>query len=511
MNAMNSVRVFWAVALGAAATTVSAAPVERVAAAELPQSAAPISGPAAVAPTAPLPIISAVAPSVSVAPAFAAASALAAPAAMSAPAAEPANAPEASAAAAASPEGEAAPVAAAAAAPAAQAPEIVALTMPNGKIVRVLRRTVEEISSLREEGSGPDGVLLDFGPSETSWGFPAARLTRARADWAQFSHDGRLTGVGTRGPESLVGGAARTVLILGAGRARELGLRRGAAVPQLGEGSSVDEVYDVLRSGEWAPAEAAEALKENGAAEPRFFLDGLIARFDAAVRAGGPEAARAAELRGQVLLAVAKHPRADGHLRMLAATRLYLDDMPRALFRLNKSWPRKLRATFDYADTWIHETGHELVARLLGVPVEEKRVVAHGAGFIVTPRPGVARQLAIDAAGGSAEASVGLSAAAAGAALAQSAHGLWLAAAALPAAALVAFGLTMAFGAAAHAAFDLRNSFGLLGWTRAQAFVSEVLAEAGRDAAARGMGFTVPARVFYRAAWRRTLARVFAR
>jgi hypothetical protein len=185
--------------------------------------------------------------------------------------------------------------------------------------------------------------------------------------------------------------------------------------------------------------------------------------------------------------------------------------MPRALLRFDKAWPRKAAAAYNYADVWIHETGHQLAARLVGSPVEEKRVFAHGAGFIVTPASTLPRQLAIDAAGGAAEIAVGLSAAGAGAALALAAHGWWLAAAAAPAAALILVGAAMAFGSVAHAALDLKHAFGLLGWARAQAFVAEAVADAGRDAAARGLGATVPARVFYRAALRLLVLRLYFR
>ncbi|MBI3563973.1 MAG: hypothetical protein HY079_02110 [Elusimicrobia bacterium] len=398
----------------------------------------------------------------------------------------------------------AAPQVPAAPAPAKPEKELVELRMPNGKAITVSRGMMDERGRVTVPGSGPDGILIDLGPSEASFGLRAGSLLVRSGDWAFFSHDGRLTRLQKdRGGDRLVGGAARSVLIVAPGRARALGLKRGTVLPRLGEGSTVLEVRDVLLSGEWRPFDFAEAMKENPASEPRYMLDSLVASFDELVRAGGPEAARAAELRWEVLQAVAKHPRTDGHLRMQAATRMWLDGMPRALFRLNRDLPRKWRVAYQFADTWVHETGHQAVAWLVGSPLMEKRVTAHGAGFITTPTATTPRQLAIDAAGGAAEVSVGASAAALGGWALLGLHGWALAAAAAPALALILVGLHMAYSATAHAAHDLAHMFGLLGWTRAQAFMTEAVADSTRDGLAlKKPGMTVPVGVFYRAAFR---------
>jgi hypothetical protein len=514
-----------AAALAAAASVVSAAPVEFVAA----EARAPLSGAASALPSlAPALAASALAPLASAPRSLSAAPLAAGPVAVSAPAlaADPAGVVAAavsaeipSAPAAAAEASEAAPAPAgpsAAGAPSEPAaPDLVSLKMPNGRTVTVARAIMDEKRGIQNLFEGPDGILLDLGPSEASFGMPANAIAGRRADWAQFSHDGRLTrldeGRGGDRP-GLVGGAARSVLVVPAGRARELGLAKGAVVAELGEGSSVVEVQEALTSGEWKPAELAEALKENGASEPRHFLDALLARFDAAALVPGPDGARAAELRGEVLEAIAKHPRVDAHLRMQAATRMFLDGMPRGLFRFNRAWPRRVVVAYNYADTWVHETGHQLVAGLVGSPVEEKRVFAHGAGFITTPSSTKPRQLLIDAAGGSAEIAVGLSAAGAGAALALALHGLALALVALPAAALAFVGLHMAYSAVAHAANDVEHAFGLLGWTRAKAFMAETIAQSTREGAAlRRNGMTVPARVFYRVALRGLARLLFPR
>lgn len=512
-----------AAVLAASASVAAAAPVEFVAAeARAPLSGAPYALPSlapALSASAPAPLASAplalsasplLAGPVAAAPAAAASASVAAPVPAAA-SAELSAAPAAVAAAAENPQSPASPPAASAQG-AAPALDLVSLKMPSGRTITVARAVMDGRHKLAIEGEGPDGILLDLGPSETSFGMPAGEIAGRRSDWALFSHDGRLTrltaGRGGDRP-GLVGGPARSVLIVPAGRARELGLSKDVLVAELGEGSSVVEVQDALVSGEWKAEDLAEALKENGGSEPRHFLDALTARLDAAASVPGPEGARAAELRREVLLALAKHPRVDGNLRMQAATRLFLDDMPRGLFRADKGWPRRVRTAGKYADLWIHETGHQVAAFLVGSPMMEKRVFAHGAGFITSPeQASTPRRLAIDAAGGGAEVTVGLSAAAAGAALAFVAHGAWLAAALVPAVALVLVGLHLVYGSVAHAVNDIEHAFGVLGWTTAKTFVSEAIAESWREGAALSKnGMTVPERVFYRVALRK-LARM---
>lgn len=503
---MNSVRLI--VALLWASVPAWSAPVVRV---EVPVRSAPVAPivlPATLpnpftAPSSPLALLAAP-PSLAVP---------SAPSAVTLPAAVPAAAPALRAAPAASVVSESPSAVPAAPAPAKPEQELVALVMPSGRTITVSRGVMDERGRVTVNGSGPDGVLIDLGPSETSFGLKAGALFSGRNDWALFSHDGRLTRLQEgRSGERLVGGAARSVLIVRAGRARELGLARGRTVSRLAEGSTVIEVRDALLSGEWQPADFAEAMKENPASEPRHMLDSLTASFDELVRAGGPEAARAAELRWETLKAVAKHPRTDAHLRMQAATRMYLDGLPRTLFRLNKDLPHKWQVTYQYADTWIHETGHQLVAALVGSPVMEKRVHAHGAGFITTPTGTAPRQFAIDAAGGAAEIAVGSSAASLGAWALLGLHGWTLAAAALPALALVLLGLHMAYSATAHAANDIAHMFSLLGWKRAQAFMEETIAESTREAVAlRTPGLTMPVSVFYRVAFRLLALKLYFR
>lgn len=422
--------------------------------------------------------------------------------------AAPAPAAAVAALPAASDSPSAAPNSVPAAASAAQTknPDLVSLQMPNGRTIVLARGVLNENRGLELSGEGPDGLLLDLGPSETSVGVDARDIAGKPSDWVLLSHDGRVTRVReSRGVNrsNLVGGAARSIIVVSAGRARELGLAPGRVVPQLGEGSSVVEVVDALKSGQFTPAELADSLSRNGAPEPRYFLDGVVARLDAQVKKGGPDGAKAAQLREDVLRAIARAPEADGYLRMQAATRMFLDAAPRALFRFNKDWPKKAATMYRWTDIWIHETGHQLVAASVGAPAMEKRVFAHGAGFITaTPGATVPRRLAIDLAGGAAEIVAGGSAAAAGIAGIVAAPGLWALAAGLFAAPFIVLGLHMVLTSAAHASNDLEHAFGLLGWTRAAAFMREALAQSGKDAVKAGYGVTVPARVFYRAAFR---------
>lgn len=471
----------------------------------------------AAAPSVPASFLSAV-PS---APSFSLAAGLSAPSlpvsaipsavSVQAPAAAAAAAPALAALPAAAEPPSAAPARVPAAAPAGteNKPDLVSLRMPNGRTVVLARGVLNENRGLELSGEGPDGLLLDLGPSETAIGVDARDITGKPSDWVLLSHDGRVSSVrANRGGarSGLVGGAARSVIVVSAGRARELGLARGRAVPQLGEGSSVIEVEQAFESGEFTPAELADSLSRNGASEPRFFLDALVARLDASIKRGGEDGEKAERLRSEVLLAVARAPEADGNLRMQAATVLFLDTMPRALLRFNKDWPRKVSTLYRWSDIWIHETGHQLVAAAVGAPAMEKRVFAHGAGFIAaTPGAGKARRVAIDLAGGTAEVVVGGSAAAAGVAAILSAPGFWAVAAGLLAAPFIVLGLHMVLTSVAHASNDLEHVFGVLGWKKAESFMREAIAEAGRDAAKAARGVTVPAFVFYRAA-ARTLA-----
>lgn len=370
--------------------------------------------------------------------------------------------------------------------------DLITLTMPNGRTITVSRGVMNEDRRLELAGEGPDGILLDMGPSETAVGIGAQDIAKRPSDWALLSHDGTVTRVTVnrgQGRPGIIGGPARSVLILKAGSARALGVSRGKVIAQLGEGSSVTEVAEALKTGEFTPADLADSLARNPASEPRLFLDAILPLVDG-------------ERRTQVLTAIAKQADADGYLRMQAATELFLDTMPRALLRFDAKWRGRVVTALRYSDIWIHETGHQLVAKLVGAPLMEKRVYAHGAGFVgVAPGSSKPARIAIDLAGGAAETAVGSSFLAA-AALLLSAHGLWLLAAALPAAGLIALGAHLIYGSVAHAANDLEHVFKLLGWPRARDFMLASLEAARRDAVAAGLSFAVPARVFYRAAWR---------
>ncbi len=371
--------------------------------------------------------------------------------------------------------------------------DLVTLAMPNGRTITVSRGVMNENRQLELAGEGPDGILLDMGPSETSVGIGAQDIAKRPSDWALISHNGTITRLTLdcgQGRPGIIGGPARSILILKSGQARALGLKHGRIIAQLGEGSSVTEVAQALKSGEFKPAELASSLAGTAASEPRHFLDALLPLIDG-------------DLRDQVLSAIAKQPNADGYLRMQAATEMFLDGMPRNLFRFDARFFSRLSTAYRYSDIWIHETGHQLVAKLVGAPLMEKRVYAHGAGFVgVAPGSGKAARVAIDMAGGGTEIAVGSTFAAAGASLVLLAHGLWLLAAAVPALGLIALGLHLIYGSVAHAANDLEHIFKLLGWTRARAFMRTSLIAASADARAAGMSFAVPARVFYRAAWR---------
>jgi hypothetical protein len=395
--------------------------------------------------------------------------------------------------------------------------DLVRIPLPNGKVLELARFVMGEKRTLSPTGAGADGVFFDLGPSETSFGVPSELFVEETADWAFFSHDGRLTrlfprrGMARPGP---VGGPARSVLILDSGRAAELGLAKGVVVPALGEGSSVVEVHEALTSGEWTGRDVAKAFQGPSENEARHFLDSLVSRFDAAIHEGGEGAPRQRALRVEVLRVLARDRSVDQFLRMQAATRLCLDRMPNRLFRLDRIWLNAVLSARSYATTWIHETGHQAAAWLVGVPLTEKRVLAHGAGFVTLVESTNAKHHFINSAGFLAEVSVGALLFKTSTVILTVAKGSWLLASLLliPASTLSAFGLLLIAGAPSHAGVDLLNSFERLGWRRPAAFLKDCIDEsirecAGRDPDARVVGEFV----FYRTVLRLLSLKIYFR